>query len=212
MTAETWPAEWLPARRRETAWHESGHALAAVLLGLPVEHVSIVRTSETLGHARFVHASPDDHGRSGICTLDQPSTLRDWAERAIIYSLAGPIAGLFSGPMEPGRSDDFDEREALAIARRSDRIRELTAALEADPGQSDDENAPNLSGFLTGSAAMQHVAWLTAETRALLERHAAALVALAGALYEAVEMTGPEIEAVIRANPCTCHPRQAVAP
>ena len=211
MTTETWPAEWLPARRRETAYHEAGHILAGSLLNLPAEHASIVRTDDTLGcvwHAR--EPIPDDLGRAGVSALEQPPALRDWAEREIVGYLAGPLAGLYAPSMGPVRSDDYDERAAEAIARRSDRIAELTAALAADPGLSDDEEAQILSRFLTDSPGL-HLAWLHAETRDMLERHAAALEALADALYAAVEMNAAEIAAVIRAHPCKCH-RPEVAP
>jgi ATP-dependent Zn protease len=61
-----------------TAFHEAGHAVVALVLGRPVQHVSILPTREFLGLCRF--------GKAVV----RPS--EDWVEREILISLGGIAA------------------------------------------------------------------------------------------------------------------------
>jgi ATP-dependent Zn protease len=61
-----------------TAYHEAGHAVIALALGRPVQHVSILPDRELLGQCAFGKA------------VFRPS--QDWLEREILIALAGLAA------------------------------------------------------------------------------------------------------------------------
>jgi ATP-dependent Zn protease len=61
-----------------TAYHEAGHAVAALALGRPVQRVSILPDRERLGHCAFGKA------------VFRPS--EDWIEREMLIALAGLAA------------------------------------------------------------------------------------------------------------------------
>jgi DNA-binding SARP family transcriptional activator len=140
----------------------------------------------------------------------------------MMWHLAGAQGEFLGGAV--GRFDEsldeLDRREALAISRRSPRHREVRAELdEKDPkGNPDQYQSEALSAALTADpgepdlVTAAHMAWIGSEARRLLERHVGALAALADALFAAIEMTGPEIEAVIHAHPCECHHWPEVTP
>lgn len=67
-----------PAYDPATAYHEAGHAVAALALGRPVHKVSVLPDRERLGHCAF--------GKAPV----RPS--EDWIEREILISLAGLAA------------------------------------------------------------------------------------------------------------------------
>ncbi len=61
-----------------TAYHEAGHAVVALVLGRPVQHVSVLPDRELLGLCQF---------RKGVF---RPS--EDWLEREILIALGGIAA------------------------------------------------------------------------------------------------------------------------
>jgi hypothetical protein len=63
---------------RAVAYHEAGHAVAALALGRPVQHVSVLPDREHLGVCAF---------RKGTFRPSQ-----DWIEHEILISLAGVAA------------------------------------------------------------------------------------------------------------------------
>ena len=67
-----------PQHDEAVAYHEAGHAVAALALGRPVQHVSVVADRQNLGKCEF------DKG------VFRPS--EDWVEREILISLAGLAA------------------------------------------------------------------------------------------------------------------------
>jgi ATP-dependent Zn protease len=67
-----------PRHDQATAYHEAGHAVVALVLGRPVQRVSILPDRETAGQCEF--------GKS----VFRPS--EDWLEREILISLAGIAA------------------------------------------------------------------------------------------------------------------------
>lgn len=78
-----------------TAHHEAGHAVAAIVLGVPVRHATIIpdepdAQGRTLGHVRF---------RSG--DADLPSL----GHRLLIVTLAGPAAQRRFAPRSPIRAN-----------------------------------------------------------------------------------------------------------
>ena len=67
-----------PTYDEVTAYHEAGHAVVALVLGRPVQRVSVLPDREELGHCLF---------RKGVF---RPS--EDWLEREILIALGGIAA------------------------------------------------------------------------------------------------------------------------
>lgn len=148
---------------------------------------------------------PEDIGRCDFGTLEQPRLFRDFYEHLIVQLLAGKVGSLMAGPIVAhmrDTDDDFDERAALALARRSDRVHTLFTE-EHRPILADEAKALMLSAALHSGdmtpnlTTHAHLAWLRCEARDLLERHAAELEALAVALNERIELTGEEVAEII---------------
>jgi hypothetical protein len=72
------PPAPLPEHAAATAYHEAGHAVIALILGRPVQRISIRAKEQTLGRCEF------QKGRV------RPSD--DWLEREILIALAGLAA------------------------------------------------------------------------------------------------------------------------
>ncbi len=67
-----------PSSDAATAYHEAGHAVIALALGRPVQHVSILPDRQQLGHCKFGQG----RGRAAA----------DWLEREILIALGGIAA------------------------------------------------------------------------------------------------------------------------
>ena len=90
-----------PVCDEATAYHEAGHAVAALALGRPVLHVSARPDREFLGLCDF---------HKGV---HRPS--EDWLEREALISLGGPAAELIhTGAYDPdAAAHDFDHVREL---------------------------------------------------------------------------------------------------
>lgn len=106
-----------------TAYHEAGHAVVALILGRPVERVSVLPDRELAGHCRF--------GKS----VFRPS--EDWLEREMLIALGGIAAeARYTGNYAwEGAARDQRYVESLAEqragARRAERLqRRLLAKAE----------------------------------------------------------------------------------
>src|SRR4051812_47558937 len=88
-----------------TAYHEAGHAVAALALGRPVRYVSVLPGRELLGWCEF-----------GKATF-RPS--EDWLEREILIALAGVAAqARHTGEYDwDGATRDENYARELAIQR-----------------------------------------------------------------------------------------------
>jgi Peptidase family M41 len=76
---------------RTTAYHEAGHAVIGLSLGVKVSRASIVPAEElgTVGHVQFI---PEDTRRRGVL------------DKHFVLTVAGPIAeALYRGGFEAGR-------------------------------------------------------------------------------------------------------------
>ena len=103
--ADATPPTYDPA----TAYHEAGHAVAALALGRPVHRVSILPNAERLGACEF---------RKGV---QRPSD--DWIETEILIAFAGMVAearltGVYD---ERGAARDLRTVRKLALMRASER-------------------------------------------------------------------------------------------
>jgi ATP-dependent Zn protease len=78
-----------------TAYHEAGHAFMATVLGAKVESVTIDPDNDD---------GPERYGDTQIIWKRSRLSDREWSERAILVSLAGPVSEmLYSGdPFHPG--------------------------------------------------------------------------------------------------------------
>ena len=92
-----------------TAYHEAGHAVLALLLGRPVQHVSILPDRDRLGVCEF--------GKG----VYRPS--EDWLEREILIALGGIAAEakLTGNYAWDGAARDQQYVERLAIQRAGER-------------------------------------------------------------------------------------------
>lgn len=71
----------------QTAYHEAGHAVAALALNRAIRELSIVPTENSLGHLKNTKA-PDSF-RPDINVDNRTTT---WIEREVLIGLAGPAA------------------------------------------------------------------------------------------------------------------------
>lgn len=171
-----------------TAWHESGHAVAAYALGRRVGFVTIEPGERWSGMCRsWAERVRDD------LPADMGLPLVIWAAgwqrrlaADVVFSLAGGIAEGMFAPREAGAVRVPESVTAVA----QDRITELAAAAATAeelaeaarsvdaPGKSDAEHVAEVAftahgGDLHRSATW--VAWLAEETRCLLLLHEAAV-------------------------------------
>jgi hypothetical protein len=111
---------WLLRLDRSTtmspsSYHEAGHAVAAVALGIGLKCVSAVGDRETLGRIELVYGWP--HHRPGFHP-DNPSHRRI-AEDWILLALAGEHADAYRRGLDPEpfiRSAEWDFGHALELA------------------------------------------------------------------------------------------------
>jgi ATP-dependent Zn protease len=112
-----------PTAEQATAYHEAGHAVLALILGRPVQLVSILPDREHLGVCEF--------GKG----VYRPS--EDWLEREILIALGGIAAearltGVYAWDAA-GRDQQYVQRLAVQRAgeRRAERLqRRLLAKAE----------------------------------------------------------------------------------
>jgi len=102
----------IPKRKVKTAYHEAGHAVARVRLGLPIRKVTIVEKDDSYGHVAFQYPKwfkPD--------TMELTPSRRIKIENEIIAGLAGHAAELiYSGRNNwSGSSSDMDRLVDLAL-------------------------------------------------------------------------------------------------
>lgn len=105
-----------------TAYHESGHALMAVLLGGQVRHVTIEPDNDD---------GPNRYGDTQVLWRRGAISDREFAQRAVQVCLAGPVAEMiYSGePYHPGLvaewADDWRNAWEAATALHLDERKRL---------------------------------------------------------------------------------------
>jgi hypothetical protein len=193
------------AERRRIAVHEAGHAVASIVLGVPIEYVSIRTGLSFRGVALRVGArleAADDFDPFRAVAA-QPPELRADVERRIIGDLAGPIAEMFLADEPAARSYGGDEAETIArdaLATLGPRLAELVAHWEMreERRDGDEADAAGLAYAFAGPEAGGHyLEWLRAEARALVLRYRFAVLSVADALERAAVLSGEQVAALV---------------
>lgn len=197
---------------RHVAFHEAGHALAAVLTGTPLAYVTVVADQVGLGHANV------DHG------TDWHESAR-WVAHGVVCA-AGMVAETIGGmPSRDGRPDididwltDWVREEAVAGGGQGSRPVYDTATLRwaarAVWYTAQDQPLAVL-GPEFDPAWAEHpdgvrdiAAYCWAKTVRLLCANAGTLEHLAGKLDKAKTLTGPKVGKVITGR----HRRHQIPP
>jgi hypothetical protein len=181
-------------QRARTAFHESGHAVAAVAQGIPVEAASL----------------RPGRGFHGLTLLGLRGDIdREEEERRLVGTLAGDVGGLFAEPLA-GHPDPEAERVAVeALEHRSpSAFVRLMEAEVAEDVESDEVIAERVSWRLSGYdkwIAAAHLQYLRRRALRTVESHRHALRQLAAELYQRTVVDGAEIDTIARAYRCVCH-------
>jgi hypothetical protein len=162
----------IPALDRHFAVHESGHALTALLLGMPLDSVDI------------------DVGVTSVPVLDASAT-RAEIERFIAVLLAGRIAtDILDAGASSGASDDLAKATDLAFQVVSHLgMGDSLMALPADVAVRDGAARRQVEAILAKADA---------NARTLLTKHRQALLALVDELIEKRYLDGAEVAAVVK--------------
>lgn len=165
------PSVGQPIEKRAAAFHEAGHAVAAVALGVLFERVSIRLDDPSLGLALLA-----DVGTSADWYLGDDREARDQAENRLVAVLAGTEAERWT-PREYGPAD-------FRAFAASERMRSVFHALMPALGA---EGVQNYRRFVQERA------------RAVVERalNRRAIEAVAAALLERHELTAADVSQII---------------
>ena len=172
---------WNLQDRRETAYHEAGHAIAARYLrpDYRISKATIIRRGHALG---FVQQKPLE---------ERTSMYARWIETQIMVSLAGHVVeSRFLDTLTTGPSSDLvsaTNAAELYVGRFA--MGPTKLIIPQQPG------SPPIGPVLT--AAHELLDQLYDETDRLLHEKEAAVHHLAQALIERLELIGPELEEVM---------------
>jgi hypothetical protein len=194
-------------RRRLTAHHEAGHAVAAHLLGRRLELISIKPGRRHLGFA--ANRAPPIHVAvehvEGVPLTHQPEALRRAVETDVIVYLAGYLAEFLVEPQAPGQpiapaEDIAAAREALShLTPRDVELLQRHEDELARSDKSDDDLAHEIARlFADGKDESEALlCWLTVSARRLVVRNKRPIAALAERLLQDVVLPGEVAEQVI---------------
>lgn len=200
-----------------TAFHEAGHCVAAWALGHEVKSVTVEPCENFNGLARWDWAAGRiaDDWLDGLDltapVLAWPTAVRAVAETRVAVALAGDVAAelllMSAPPRKPERvtgraADDLADVD-LAFGLPEEERAALAAAASGWPGSSDSEHVAEVERALHGGdvvAAAHHVAWLSAQVRAVLTRHWPAVEAVADALLDYRTLSGPHVAYLIEGH------------
>jgi hypothetical protein len=164
---------------RATAYHEAGHAVANVALGLAINKVSIIPGEDHHGlDYTGICVSPgvlDYHYPSAGVVREQ----RAVARAHIVACYAGMAAQRLVDPHRPDEHAAGDEENAMELSR-------LFGVFPRGCSRVGDE------------AHLRYLDKLRAEARRLVRKHWRAVAELAEELLQCEVLSGPEAEKIIR--------------
>jgi hypothetical protein len=191
--------------RREIALHEAGHAVAHVVLGMPLEYASI-RPGRTFGGVAVPGQRPIDVNEIQFGRVSQQTpSIRAEVERRIIATLAGELAARFRAAEPAPTAYVGEEAETIArdaLQRLGPRLAELVVHHEqAEDTGRDEANAWEAAGlFADGEPQSFYLAWLRAEARILVTTYAPAILRVAEALERHAVLNGEQVAALVHSH------------
>lgn len=170
------------------AAHESGHAVAHVVLGVPLRSVTIVPEEGSLGNAsagELPSAVIEWLSLGPTVWTPVPLAIRDRMERMIMVTLAGEIAQeRATGTTEGSRSNiEHPEHGTVLVDGDWHAAVEMASAISVDNSEVD--------GYL---------AWLHARTKTVIGHHEvwASVEAVASALLSKKTLSGRRVRQITR--------------
>lgn len=188
---------------RRTAYHEAGHAVIGVALGVPIDGVSI-RASSCYAGIALLRPAPVDTSVIDIeapTPVLMPPKLRRALETRLWVSLAGDLAAEMAVRRSRyGEADTTDRVAAATIAveltgRSKDALERAEAMTEI---KTDWDSAIATADILAWREAVQYIAFATAATRRLLAECWPAVDAVAQALMSTPVLSGRQVKRIIR--------------
>jgi ATP-dependent Zn protease len=157
---------------RATAYHEAGHAVVTLALGLSIDSVSIIAAEDFNGVCR----KPNVIHYGAVTKRVQKAIAR-----AMIVALyAGMPAQRLVDPDAPAFHGESEDEEAFEVSRQW-------------------QVYPRRVRFIGDESHLAHLESLRQEARRLVLRNRAAVEVLAGELLQRKEMSGAEVQQLLGA-------------
>jgi len=171
---------------RATAYHEAGHAVAAALLDIDFEKVTVVPDGEAAGRITYADLDPELQAAWDAGDRINNARVRLWVERTCIVTLAGSIAQCRFSP----RSDWKFGREGDARFSGVGKILAPGSDLSKVVRWIDD------LGF-TGKVAAAYMAYLEMSAEALIKERWADVQKIAETLAEQKTLWADDVHQLI---------------
>jgi hypothetical protein len=156
----------------DAAFHEAGHVIAALALGIHIVRVSVLSSGSVLGSCRVIPPAGHEYGGQRL--------QRATAQKYVVMAYAGPIAERMVKP-SAGVGTDSAEVFAHELA--------VLFGIYGGPGAPDNEE-----DYLALMNALRR------EAEQLIARHRQGVALLAAELLRVESMSGAEVEAWARRN------------
>ena len=165
------PTEHLIADRQGTAYHEAGHAVVSLVLGLIVERVSIIAGDDSEGRCT---------GPSVLaCHSSGRKAQRVTARANIVACFAGMPAQRLVDPQAPDYHGEQDDEDAFELSRQF-------------------EVLPRGCSHVGDDRHWEFLNKLRTEAARCVRRNKQAIAALAQALLIQSELAGDAVERIVR--------------
>jgi len=168
------------AALKKVAYHEAGHVVAHVVLGLPFEMVTIVPDEDREGRVEGLR--PEEIQNKWEEGDREDLAVRDWMERELIALYAGPIAQRRQFPRS-----------------RTNGVHQLGGKRYAVPGSDQSQIVRQCHDLFQGEreVANAYERFITARARSLVEHYWSEIETLALALLERKTMTELEVRKLL---------------